>query len=447
MKKLLFALVALVLLAVCAVSASAAETPVKMELTAPPEKLIYTSSDAVERTESVWNAAADSVTLTTYQYYPIDFSGLEITFTYADESTKVFSFDDELSLAGQWVTVRNETVQNVKNPWTADNFYDVVLSCGSLTVDYQVLVISQLPEEDNTVVGFQVAEYPAKCIYLNTEAFTATQFGENGEVLQYKAYPFSTDGMQVMLTYADGSILYCTPEMLPALTGVKMQVIDNQSAGNEWKLGINFVKFVFGEFFDGIDVYVDVEGHQIKEYDYNGNDSHIGICRYCEQSFTSDCEGGEATCAEPAVCTICKNGYGETKPHDVTYTYDADGHTQTCKNCDYVDEDIPHTFTAGSYDTENKQALYSCDICTYEVYGQPVGDIDGNGEITTADAREALRAAVGLTQLSEQQTKLADVDGSGSVDTADARLILRIAVGLEKTEAFIPVGVSEPENE
>ena len=60
-----------------------------------------------------------------------------------------------------------------------------------------------------------------------------------------------------------------------------------------------------------------------------------------------------------------------------------------------------------------------------------MGDLDADGAVTAADARLALRAAVGLEILSEEQKKAADMDGDGEVTAADARKILRAAVGLE----------------
>lgn len=60
------------------------------------------------------------------------------------------------------------------------------------------------------------------------------------------------------------------------------------------------------------------------------------------------------------------------------------------------------------------------------------GDVDGNGKTEATDARLALRAAVGLDVLSEDEKIAADVDHNGTVDATDARLILRSAVGLEK---------------
>ncbi|MBQ3537363.1 MAG: amidase domain-containing protein [Clostridia bacterium] len=59
------------------------------------------------------------------------------------------------------------------------------------------------------------------------------------------------------------------------------------------------------------------------------------------------------------------------------------------------------------------------------------GDVDGNGKITAADARIALRCSVGLESLSEAELKAADADKNGKITAADARLILRASVGLE----------------
>ena len=65
------------------------------------------------------------------------------------------------------------------------------------------------------------------------------------------------------------------------------------------------------------------------------------------------------------------------------------------------------------------------------------GDIDLNGEITSADARLALRRAVQFDdRLSMEQLLNANVDGKISVTSADARLILRAAVELEDPELW-----------
>lgn len=58
-----------------------------------------------------------------------------------------------------------------------------------------------------------------------------------------------------------------------------------------------------------------------------------------------------------------------------------------------------------------------------------LGDIDGDGKVTATDARLALRAAVGLEVLTEDQLKAADWDKDGKITAADAREILKKAVG------------------
>lgn len=63
------------------------------------------------------------------------------------------------------------------------------------------------------------------------------------------------------------------------------------------------------------------------------------------------------------------------------------------------------------------------------------GDVDGDGTITSADAREALRLAVGLDALTDEKKNLADYDGNGTVQAADARAILRVSVGLPVEES------------
>lgn len=63
-----------------------------------------------------------------------------------------------------------------------------------------------------------------------------------------------------------------------------------------------------------------------------------------------------------------------------------------------------------------------------------IGDVDGDGFVKAADARLALRASVGLENLSDAARKAADADFDGNIKAADARLILRASVGLEVLE-------------
>ena len=60
------------------------------------------------------------------------------------------------------------------------------------------------------------------------------------------------------------------------------------------------------------------------------------------------------------------------------------------------------------------------------------GDVNGDGDTTTDDARDILRAAVGIADLSGAYAKAAKVTTEkAEITTDDARKILRRAVGLE----------------
>ena len=72
------------------------------------------------------------------------------------------------------------------------------------------------------------------------------------------------------------------------------------------------------------------------------------------------------------------------------------------------------------------------------------GDVDMNGKVEAADARLALRKAVGLEELSVEALMAADLDNDGVVTSADARYVLRVAVGLDKAEDFIPPAPETP---
>lgn len=89
-----------------------------------------------------------------------------------------------------------------------------------------------------------------------------------------------------------------------------------------------------------------------------------------------------------------------------------------------------------SYDSPSDT---ECDICGHIRYVTPngtafaPGDVDGDGEISSADARLALRRSVMLEDYPEDSAAYSacDADRDGEVTSADARLILRASVGLE----------------
>ncbi len=67
------------------------------------------------------------------------------------------------------------------------------------------------------------------------------------------------------------------------------------------------------------------------------------------------------------------------------------------------------------------------------------GDLDFDGRVSTGDARKALRAAIGLEDLTEEQAAWADLDqhsAKHTITTGDARMVLRVAIALD-TEATL----------
>lgn len=74
--------------------------------------------------------------------------------------------------------------------------------------------------------------------------------------------------------------------------------------------------------------------------------------------------------------------------------------------------------------------LHPVMIARFSDWQQVSGDIDDDGEATISDALLALRASMGLLELSPQQISVGDVNRDGVVDVTDALMILRFAMGL-----------------
>ena len=77
-------------------------------------------------------------------------------------------------------------------------------------------------------------------------------------------------------------------------------------------------------------------------------------------------------------------------------------------------------------------------VAVYEEFAAPdlMGDIDGDGEISVADALDALRIAAKLNEASERALRLGDVDYDGEITVGDALLILRVAARLEEQRSL-----------
>ena len=60
------------------------------------------------------------------------------------------------------------------------------------------------------------------------------------------------------------------------------------------------------------------------------------------------------------------------------------------------------------------------------------GDMDGDGEVTSGDARLVLRQSVRLENYPEETCYNCDIDKDGEITSSDARFVLRLSVNLEK---------------
>ena len=86
--------------------------------------------------------------------------------------------------------------------------------------------------------------------------------------------------------------------------------------------------------------------------------------------------------------------------------------------------------TAEKYAKEKGMFFHECSAYhTAEVYD--LADVNGDGSVTSADARLALRAAAKIEKLNAIQSYAADVDGREGITAADARLILRKAAKID----------------
>lgn len=92
------------------------------------------------------------------------------------------------------------------------------------------------------------------------------------------------------------------------------------------------------------------------------------------------------------------------------------------------------TSLIGIYTVKVLYSDYSAEF-EYTVADRPqriIGDVNGDGDVSAADARLALRTAAMLENIDEASFYAADVDFDKKVTAADARKILRVSAGLDK---------------
>ena len=225
---------------------------------------------------------------------------------------------------------------------------------------------------------------------------------------------FCADGIEVCIAESEKFIA------LPADQEYEIEIIATDEGTMDYKIfefdensqmirkaEKNNIPLVAEQSFTGVITSYSSETTDGKEYTLSSEETE-----YIPEFVPTHIHSEEVIPAVEATCT--KTGLTEGKKCSV------------CGEVLVEQEEIPvidHT------DTDNDGL---CDTCGEAVEVDLIlGDIDNDGNITSADARTALRAAVGLDGLNEAQRKAADVNKDGILNSADARSILRCAVGLE----------------
>ncbi len=147
-----------------------------------------------------------------------------------------------------------------------------------------------------------------------------------------------------------------------------------------------------------VDTYTEAKGHNYKEsVIISPTCTQIGIkkytCKSCGDSYTEE-------------MPIAEHIFGEWVVIKEATVEDEGIKTQVC-HCGAT-----NTETIPTVDTQ-------------------IGDLNGDGKITAADARLALRIAAKLDAGTPEQMTAADMNGDGKVNAADARLILRKSAKLD----------------
>ncbi len=164
-----------------------------------------------------------------------------------------------------------------------------------------------------------------------------------------------------------------------------------------------------------------------------------------------------ATCTEKGLkegkCKICSQKKQETIPakgHKAgnwetktapTCTKEGES-VKKCTVCKAVVEtrkDQKKAHTPGEWevsvpatDTKPGTMVKKCAVCkavveSKEYSNAKPGDVDGNGKVTTIDARKTLQHAAKTITLAPEQVKRADMNGDGVITTIDARKVLQLA--------------------
>ena len=170
-----------------------------------------------------------------------------------------------------------------------------------------------------------------------------------------------------------------------------------------------------------------------KETQALGDGTHVKVCTVCGgTSAPEECVWGEERQAlgngtHVRVCTVCG---GRSVPEDCVYNEGTQAKpTQT----------TPGTLTRVCRVCGGKQVTETSPAECDRKQSMPLGDVTGDGNVYSEDARLILRAAVSLEGIKKEYLPAADLNEDGDITSADARLALRTCLELDPVHRHDPV--------
>lgn len=168
---------------------------------------------------------------------------------------------------------------------------------------------------------------------------------------------------------------------------------------------------------------IDLNNHISTSYEYISNNDYAThakrhtCCHTVE--INENCSGGEATCTERAICSVCGGEYGEPKGHSFSteWTYDNTyhWHVATCEHIDEISDKSEHTYENGRCTVCGRLEVFTI---TYVLGGGTNSENNPDTYTTTMTIILELPTRLGYTATgwkdSDSDTVITQID-SGSV--------------------------------
>ncbi len=130
--------------------------------------------------------------------------------------------------------------------------------------------------------------------------------------------------------------------------------------------------------------------HDYDEWTSNNNGTHTGTCvvEGCSQTLTKNCFGGQATCTEPAICQVCRIGFGVPRGHSfgTDWKYNENSHWHICLRCEEMEKMETHIFgdwvVIEEATTQSEGCRERACVCGYKVVESIAKDDSASSPMT-----------------------------------------------------------------